>query len=68
MQTRDEAMHRCTEMKELSAANVVMLGCGDESRQAKFDVAAAAALREVLGETYVPVRAVGILVALRCKS
>ncbi|CAJ1389087.1 unnamed protein product [Effrenium voratum] len=49
------------EFTELSAANVVMLGCGDESRQAKFDVAAAAALREVLGETYVPVRAVGMV-------
>eukprot|EP00931_Biecheleriopsis_adriatica_P057882 TRINITY_DN34374_c0_g1_i2.p1 TRINITY_DN34374_c0_g1~~TRINITY_DN34374_c0_g1_i2.p1 ORF type:complete len:937 (+),score=214.59 TRINITY_DN34374_c0_g1_i2:694-3504(+) len=63
------------EFAELTAANVVLLGSGDEQLQERFDAAAVAALENVLGESYVQVRGagmvglfLGVYVAARLKS
>ncbi|CAK9098520.1 4 [Durusdinium trenchii] len=50
--------HKLT--KELSASNVVLLSSGDEARQSEFEAKASTALNET-GETFVPVRSVGMV-------
>eukprot|EP00913_Durusdinium_trenchii_P031547 g29539.t1 len=45
---------------ELSASNVVLLSSGDEARQSEFEAKASTALNET-GETFVPVRSVGMV-------
>jgi len=49
------------EFLELNAANVMMLGAGDEVRQAEFEAAALRAFPKALGEAYVKVRGVGMV-------
>ncbi|CAE8668728.1 unnamed protein product, partial [Polarella glacialis] len=49
------------EFAELTPANVVMLGSGDEAQQARFDAAALAALQDILGEPFLLVRSVGMV-------
>ncbi|CAK9031271.1 unnamed protein product [Durusdinium trenchii] len=48
------------EFAELSASNVVLLSSGDEARQSEFEAKASTALNET-GETFVPVRSVGMV-------